>query len=499
MSVEAVGIVDQHGRPARGGSSAASADRRRMVQRKVMSVAGDVLRERMTQLAGLQYDDKRDVYKVAGYPAEYTFEEGWSRYRRQGIARRLVDLPVQRTWRKRPEMSVEGEGEEGEFVEGWNTLWDDLGLSRVFERADRLASIGEYSVIYLGLAGVSSDQELARPVEPGDVDGPEDVLFARAIKQSDADIGGLVSDHESPNHGMPESYNLRLAVDVESAESLSGEGEKVEVHHSRVIHVVEDPLDNDVEGLPRLERAINRLIDLEKLPAATAEAFWQLAVQILSISVDPRAELDDSDWENLGDEFDEIVHDLKRHFLGTGITMEFVGGEEPDPTGAADLLLTMLTASYGIPKRVFLGTETGERASEQDERAFLGLVGDRIQQYADPTIVRGFTDRMINVGALPEPSGRYELSWPPLRELDELEEAEIDQTRAETADTLTPVGGDPKRLVEITEEGRVRLRPDVELEEIEEDGAGGNGASPPGLEGEEDEIGEPVGAGEGAA
>lgn len=463
----AVTIYGPDGVPVRARAGMERRERARAMERRVMTVASDILRERMSQLAGLQYGDKRDVYKVAGYPNEYRFEEGWSRYRRQGIARRLVDLPAQRTWRKRPEVSVGEAGEDSEFVDEWTALWDRVGMARTCERVDRLASIGKYALLYMAFGDVTADQELKRPVEG--LEGPDDLIGVRAFKQSDVTLGDEVEDHRDPDHGKPAFYKINFGT----KKGQDNEQLRVKVHRSRVIHVVEDPLDNDVEGLPRLERAINRLIDLEKLPAATAEAFWQLAVKILAISVDPDASLTDTQWDDLDDEFEEIVHDLRRHFMGQGIEMDFIGGDEPDPSGAGDFILTLLTASYGIPKRVFLGTETGERASQQDERAFLGLIGDRIEQYAEPTIVRPWTDRLVEFGVLPDPGEPYSLHWPPLKELDEMDEAEIDKARAEVASALTPVGGDPKRFVEITEEGRIRLIPDVEREEIE---AGGDEA-----------------------
>ena len=55
------------------------------------------------------------------------------------------------------------------------------------------------------------------------------------------------------------------------------------------------------------------------------------------------------------------------------------------------------------------------------------MIGERIEQHAEPHLVRQFTDRMIALGALPGPrSGAYSLQWRPLFELSELEQAEVD-------------------------------------------------------------------------
>lgn len=411
-----------------------------------------LLRDRFAQLAGLQYGRDRDIYEVAGYPQNYDFAGGWDRYRRQDIARRIVDLPVQKTWRHPPQI-MEGEKDDTEFTKAWTGLWERLGLQAAFERADRMSSIGEYSVAFIGFAGAATDVQLREPV--AELTRPEDVLYVRPYKQNNVTIEKWVKEPGDERFGKPELYR----VDLSAGDSNFGK-KSLPVHWSRILHIVEDPLDSDVYGLPRLERVLNRLMDLEKVCAATGEAFWQLAVKILQVSIDPKASLTTDEWDDLDEELEEMVHDLRRHFMGKGIDMEYLGGDTPDPKGPADLFMMLISAACGIPKRVLFGTETGERASEQDERAFLGMVAERQEQFAEPTIVRPFTDRLIQLGALPEPKEPYSIVWPDLFEMTTEQKAEIDERRSNTAKNLTPIGGDPRSMVEIDEEGRVRLRPD---------------------------------------
>ena len=484
----AVTLVDRTGRPLSGNGDGRTMSNAEAVRRTILNSVGDVLRERTRQLGGLQYNQDRDVYKVAGYPTDYTFDKGWSYYERDGLAKRIVDLPVSKTWRHKPDLLV-GEDAEHELGETFDAWWEDHALGAAFSQVDRLASVGRFSVLFLGLTGAETDKQLVEPVAEGDVQGPDDLLYVRAYGEDDVEVGKLVTDPQDPRRGFPETYKIDFGSDQAGAASATSTN--VEVHWTRVVHVVEDPIGNGVYGIPRLKPIINRLIDIEKLAAATGEAFWQLAVKILQVSVDPEASLTDTQWENLDDDMEDLVHDLRRHFLGQGVDMEFIGGESPDPSGAADLLMMLIAASANIPKRILFGTETGERASEQDERAFLGTVAERIEQYADPRIARSFLKRLMFLGAVDEPEGEEEawsFQWKPLFELSELQQAERNQTAAETAETLTPMGGNPRRQVRVTEAREVELLTDAEIEERD--------GTPPGEEpgGEPGEPALPAGA-----
>lgn len=452
------------GELVRGRNKAVRTVRARETKKVVRNATEKLLRDRFAQLAGLTYGRDRDVYEVAGYPTHYEFAEGWSRYKRQGLAKRVVDLPVQKTWRHPPTIKLEDDSPEDlrKFADEWEELWKRLKLQSNFERADRMASIGQFSVVFLGLAGAATDQQLKEPAEG--INGIQDVLYARPFKESDVAIQKWVTDADDERFGKPLTYKIQLGGGDDQAGSFPSKS--VVVHWTRVLHIVEDPLDSDVFGLPRLEPVVNTLVDWEKVQAGSSEAVWQLAVRILQIGIDPEAALTEDEWDNLDDELEELVHDLRRHFMGQGVDMELLGGELPDPTGVVDMLMTLAAVDSRIPKRVLFGTETGERASEQDERAFLGMVGERIEQHAEPNMVRQLTDRLIGLGALDDP-GEYELEWPPLREDTEEEKAEADKARAEVAKNLTQMGGNPLELVEITEEGRVRLKPTVDTEQAQ--------------------------------
>lgn len=417
-------------------------------------------RLRFVRRAGLQYTGERDVYKVAGYlqDTELKFEHYMSRYQRQAVAGRIVDMPPQTTWRKRP-LVKEPDKDETAFTKQWAELVARLKVWRHFERIDRLSRIGQYGVLLIGVAG---ETELAEPLPT--LQGPKSVIYLRPIDERAAQISKWDKDRGSARYGLPLMYRVELSNDPQGFGS-----DQVNIHHSRLIHVAEDALLDDVYGRPALRRLLNLLMDLEKVTAATAEAYWQLADRILMVSIDPKVQMTDPQRAALGSAIEEMMHDLRRQLTARGVDAKWLESTPPDPEGAADLYMMLLAAAAGIPKRVLFGSETGERASTQDERQWLGTISERQVRHAEPNILRQFLDRLIEHNGLVKPAGGYEVEWPPLFELDEVERAALSAKRAETAKSLTPLGGNPDELVTIDDNGEVHLIPTDQRQNMGDD------------------------------
>jgi hypothetical protein len=426
--------------------------------------------------AGIGYGGERDIYTTAGYTPQgkETFDLYWSLYQRDGIAARIVDMAPKTTWKKPPLIVEEGADPDDptEFMEQFKNLADRLRLWNRFERADVLSRIGQWGVILIGVPG--DDSELTK--EMPTLNGPDDVLYLTAFHEKDSKITKWVADPSNPRFGLPEEYELTFTTEGSSISTKESR-----VHWSRVLHIAEDTLTDDVHGRPVLKRVLNPLYDLLKETASTGEAFWQLATRVLVGSVDKDSKMSDEDFTELGENLEEVIHDLRRQFLGQGIDLQWLESTPPDPSSAVDTTFMVLAASAGIPKRVLVGTETGERASEQDERQWLGSISEREEQHAEPNFVRAFIDRLVDKNGLSAPSaGKYEVLWPTLFEETEAKKAEANKARAEAAKALTPIGGNPMEIIEVDSEGNVRLRPTLQLQEegVLDDGEE-EGAEPP--------------------
>lgn len=450
-------------RDARGRftSNANGGRRRRATQSSLDGLGGveSLNRVSFARRVGLQYQGDRDVYEVAGYRRVLHFEDYWERYRRQDIAGRIVDIFPETTWRRAPLVIEPPDRDDTRFVRDLEELTDRLQLWNRLERVDKLAGIGRYGMLLIGAPG-----ELDTPLP--NLRGPQDVLYLQPFPEGSTRIE-INTDTSDPRFGLPEMYQLNLSPDIESgAVGLSNRQVALtalrnkRVHWTRIIHVAENLLSDDVFGIPRLQRSLNRLFDLEKIVASTGESFWQLVAGILQASIDPEMEFEDEDRRQLDKDLREIYHDLRRTFYGQGIELNWLRSEPPQPKEAADLILMLIASSYGLPKRVLFGSETGERSSTEDQKQFLGMIASRQVQFAEPMILRALIDRLVDHGGLAEPGeDGYEVEWPELFEVPESETAEANLARARAAKELTPMGGDPLEIVEVTEERDVFLIP----------------------------------------
>lgn len=420
-------------------------------------------RRRFAERAGLQYGSARDIFKVAGYIATgaETFEHYYGLYERDGLAGKIVDMPASTTWKLPPAIIEPGKQDEPTpFMKDFEAMAKRLKLWSRFDRADRLSRIGRYGVLFIGVRGTDAElkEELPRMTKQ------EDVLFLSCFHEKHAEIKEWVTDPGDPRFGLPSVYEMDF-----SAGNMAGIGQpfpsiKLPVHHTRILHIAEDLLDDEVFGRPALKRALNPIFDLQKIAASTGEGFWQVATRTLVGKIE--GQIDQGDLEKLGEALEEIQHDLRRHFIGKGATLGYLDSTPPDPSGAGNFFIDLISAASGIPKRILLGSERGELASSQDERNFMGMIKERQAQHAEPNILRAFIDRMVSYGALPSyGKEEYEVVWPERVEHTEKEKAEANKANSEVAKNLTPVGGDPMDLIEITEDRDVILKSSATLED----------------------------------
>lgn len=397
-------------------------------------------RSALSAAMGKQFGGERDLYAELGYPIEIPFEKYEAMYKRQDIAGRVVDLPAQDTWRKPPSLIIPVEEEkkeqekEHEFVTAVNSMARRLKLWHYLERVDRLAGIGRYGVLLIGVKG---EADLKEEVGAEAVKGEDGVTFLAAFDEGSADVKEIESDAGNERFGLPKMYELDLGET-----GGVGKTEKKMVHWSRVIHVAEDLLEDEINGRPRLERVFNRMYDIEKVVGGGSEAMWRLVYQgmVLTTQKDyTKAGGEGGDDTVLEDELTEFVHGMRRILELEGFDVKFVGGEEVDPSGIFGIILSLIAGETGIPQRMLVGSERGELASTTDQASWAGAIQSRQTNFAEPMILRPFIDRLIGWGALPQVK-EYDVLWPATFALNELEEAKLAFTIADALSKLAPPG-----------------------------------------------------------
>ncbi len=372
-----------------------------------------VSRAQLSNRAGITFGNKRDLYAELGYTRTLDYPQYFDRYQRGGIASRIVDAFPTATWRNPPIVSVK---ENEEFQEVWDKLVTRLAIYHYLERVDKLAGIGRYAVVFFGTSGGRSAESPLPPVK-----GPEDLLFLSLFSEENAQIRALVSEVVNPRFGLPDTYNVQFIGGLDVNSRITA---KI-VHSSRVIHIAEGTLEDDVFGCPRLKKVWNYLDDLDKTIGASAEAVWKTVDRGIQFDLDKELDLTPEDEEDFAAEIEEYMHGQKRFFKTKGITTTVLGSTSIDPRGPVEALVGLISGTTGIPQRILMGSARGELSSGQDERNFNSRVRERQLSFAEPIVLRPFLDKLISINVLPEPDGPINIEWPDLAILTDKEAADI--------------------------------------------------------------------------
>lgn len=402
-----------------------------------------VERYQFAEHAGLQFPKDglagfhRDLYQALGYTRELRPEDYRSRYERGGIAERIIEALPKATWRGGGNV-VENEDpdDDTEFELAWKSLDDRLGVWSTLMRADILAGLGRYGIVVIGDGNDLEEKLSFRGMDAS----PDSVLYLAPYGEEDATIQEVDEDSSSERFGLPTVYE----VSIGTVTSLQGKsrGDTKKVHHSRVIHVVDGALRDEVYGKPRLRSSYNYLDDLEKIHGAGAEAFWQRADPLTQFNIDPSVDMGTVDVDALDDEIDMVRHGLLNYVRSQGLEINRLSADVSPFAANLDGILTLISGTTGIPKRILLGSERGELASQQDRANWNERVATRRMEFATG-VVRELVDRLLEHGALPEPAEPYDVIWPEIESLDEKEKTDLAARMAEINERSVRSGEGP--------------------------------------------------------
>ncbi len=381
-----------------------------------------VRRNALAAALGVQsYSGERDLYQALGYKHTLLYEDYTSRYLRQDIAKAIIDRPIKATWQGCLDV-VEPMHDETSLQNAWKELNAVHSLKSIFSRADKCAGLGKYGILLLGLDDVKKVEDFQKPVTPG----TRKLVYVKPFGEGSAQIFTYETDPNNKRFGLPLMYTITSQL------TEGGASVVIEVHHTRVIHIVDDILESEVEGNPRLEVVFNRLMDLEKLIGGDAEMFWRGARPGYSGAAGKDFQVTDATMEGLKEQVDEYENNLRRILITEGIDLKALDQQIADPASHVDVQIQMISAVTGIPKRVLVGTERGELSSAQDTVEWKVYVQSRREDFAELRIVRPFIDRCIEYKILPAPKtkGEYDIKWSDLFAVSEADRVKIGVDRS---------------------------------------------------------------------
>jgi hypothetical protein len=361
----------------------------------------------------------RDTNLSLGYLDSLSVADFRGRYERGGVAETIMETFPDATWGGGCELIEDPDPDtETNFELAAAELFRRYDLWNKLRRADILSGFGRYGVILIGARG-----DLKSPLP--DLSGKDALLYFTPLAEDNAKIHSFVDDVSNPRFGRPEYYQLTLGTSIDGNPGLFNKvgTPSPEVHWTRVIHLAEGKLDNEIFGKPRLRAVWNYLDDLLKVVGGGAEASWKRMDPGMHLDVDAEADLTPEDEDRMDEELEDFRHNMTRVLRTRGTKVNLlsapVAGFGPNVTS----IMSLISATTKIPQRILTGSERGELASTQDRKNWSDRVMSRRESFALP-IIHDLIDRLIDKGALPQPSG-YMPVWNEIQELDEHEKATV--------------------------------------------------------------------------
>jgi hypothetical protein len=385
----------------------------------------NVSRAELAARLGSSYGGDRKLYDALGYPLNLTHDHYYARYARQELAKAIIDRPVKATWRGGLDLQESVE-QDTPFQSAWREISRRLGIIEKWFRADRMAGIAEFSVLFLGLSGNG-------PLDEEPTGNPK-LMYLQPFDQRSVRIVEWEEDPRNERFGLPLVYRLQ----IKTRSSLNERGgvaavpNNVDVHWSRIIHIADDTWISSIYGTPRLEAVYNRLQDLEQIVGGSSESFWRQVFPGMIFKVNEDADETNYDKGEFEDRVDKFIHQFRRYLRLGNMDFEAVKPDIASPLDHIKAELMLISSVTGIPMRMLTGSEMGERASQEDRKSWAERIDERREYFVEPIMIRQTIDRFVSFGILPEPEDDYEIIWAPLYSPTEKEQSEttLNRTKA---------------------------------------------------------------------
>lgn len=358
---------------------------------------------RLSQLRA-SFDGRRNINEECNYPTLITSDMYNDLYEREGIAQRVVNIMPDECFDVDFQVLENDEENLTAFEEAWVEFDKETNIASELHQLDALCGIGFFGVILLGF---DDGGELEEPVK-----NASKLLYTNVCYDPMVTVASWDVDKRSVRFNKPETYNITfMNVEDVTGSTTPPEMMNVKVHWTRIIHAIDGRRSNVSFGTPRMKSVFNRILDLRKLLAGAAEMFWKGAYPGFSFEVSPGVGDSILDEASLRTEFYNYANGLQRYIGLSGVTTKSMSPQVSPPGEHIRSQFEALCASIAVPLRIFLGSEEGRLAADQDSKNFLKRVVRRREKHCSPYIIMPFVRRMIELGVLPTPKKQPYVKW----------------------------------------------------------------------------------------
>ena len=346
-------------------------------------------------------DTLHDVYVDFGYPVDLDFWNYFRMYERFGPALAVIDIPINLSWMKIPE--VKGSpGFESKFEE----LVKKTHFWKRIKGWDNYQRVGRYAGLFMQ---VKDDKAPHEEIEM--LGSVESILNLIPIYEGNLKILDTDSDIKSDNFGKPIMYQFCPAGFNAAGDpmSVNADNATYDIHPSRIEIAAEGSFDGTLNGRPVLKSVFNDLQDLQKISGAGGEGFYQNARN------NPIINIPDSAKAPTGDAKDALKCELEDHralfqkkFIAVGMEFIFPNISLDAPKEFSENSKNNVAAGSGIAAAIIFGQQMGVRAADKDFDMLMMIIQSRRDNHCDE-IVKNEIDWMIARGVLP--NEEYEVEW----------------------------------------------------------------------------------------
>lgn len=402
---------------------------------------------RIGAMLGISHDGKRSLYDIYGYDQSLGGTHGFRRMyaysRRQGIANRLTWGFSKSCWRDGFEVFEDKEKPDSNVLVDELLMLQKRGLNKKLEQADILNRIGRFSVL---LVGVPDGRKLSEEVGPVKGDGFKSLYF-KSFAYDGITINSYEKDEANPRFDLPLTYTVQRGSNRGDNEKDNSSANALIVHWSRIIHLNENALDSEIEGMGALEPIFNRILDLDKACGGSAEAYFRNAKGKIATEIDKdfAQAFNDPDVKKAFNEgVEKFTNEFQDHITAAGGKVKTLPTPHASPLDTVRVLLWEISGYSAFPMRILTGEGAGQLAGSEDQLAMNQIIADRQRLICSPW-VWGVLE-ILEKASMLELDPTWSVIFPQQKAATEIQQAEINNKNADTlkkiVDSKSAVGGD---------------------------------------------------------
>jgi len=397
-----------------------------------MTIAGLTSRL-MFARSGLDFLTRRDLESQCHFILKPTVNDYKRYFDFDGATTRAISVFSDECWAEPPEVYQTEES----YSTAWERRFEDLNerhsLFSYFHKVDVKSGIGHYGGLLIGLDDGKDPSEPVSTIDPlngipyPDVKKEHDILYLRALDETELKILKLNTDPTSRRFGMPELYRVQFYNPMDVNYTVIN---YLNVHWTRIVHIPSDSVGGvaaEIYANPRVQNVFQYLQSARKVIHSSAEMFYKGAFPGYALKTipDPTGMTSVAlDKESISAEMYAYQNDLKRYVALQDMEIEPLTPQIEIATAHLEDQLKMVATVLGVPYRIYMGSESGHLASSQDKTTWNGRVSGRQKNRCNPVILRPTLQRFQDLNVLPRVKKFYS-AWNDLNNLTDMDKADI--------------------------------------------------------------------------